>query len=85
MPAPPFDIDLEDPRKIAKLLTHIANGVVRGQIETKVAYAIVKLADCAMRAHNASSIEGRIAEVERLQKIEQSVPISEDPKFQFED
>jgi hypothetical protein len=75
LPAPPCDVDLEDPRKIAKLLTHIANGLLRGEIDTKVAYAFGYLADCAIRAHNAGALVERVAEIERLQRIEHVAPV----------
>ena len=75
MPPPPFDIDLEDPRKIPKLLTYIANGILRGEIETNVAYTFVSLVNCAIRAHNVVALDGRIKEIERLQDIEFPDPV----------
>ena len=87
MPTPPFDLDLEDPRKIPKLLTFLANGLVRGQFDTKLVYAVGFLADCAMRAHKAGELTERVAEMERLLRVEQATPYSapSDSTIQFED
>jgi hypothetical protein len=87
MPPLPFDIDLDDPHKIPKQLTYIANGIVRGQIDPKVAYAFGYLADCAMRAHKAGELTDRIAEIERLQRVEHVAPVRPPvgPMTQFED
>jgi hypothetical protein len=88
MPTPPFDIDLDDPRRIPKLLTFLANGVVRGDLDAKVAYAVGYLADCAMRAHKAGELTERVEQMERLQRVEQATPISSpssSPQFEEEE
>jgi hypothetical protein len=86
---PPFDFDLGDPRGIPKLLTFLANGVLRGELDTKVAYAVGYLADCAMRANNAGKLTEQVEQIERLQKVEQATPISSptgsSTQFEYED
>ncbi len=87
MPPPPFDFDLDDPRRIPKLLTFLANSVLRGELDTKVAYAVGYLADCAMRAHKAGEFTERLEQVERLQQVEHAAPSSSPSgsSTQFED
>jgi hypothetical protein len=76
MPPPSFDFDLGDARGIPRLLTFLANGVVRGELDTKVAYAVGYLADCAMRAHKTGELTERVEKMERLQQVENAIPIS---------
>jgi hypothetical protein len=74
MPTPHGDFDLEDPRQIAKLLTYTVHALVGGQIDTKVAYTLGYLGDCAVRAHNAVALVGRLAAMERMEHVEHSAP-----------
>jgi hypothetical protein len=87
MPIPPFDIDLDDPRRIPKLLTFLANGVVRGELDAKVAYTVGYLIDCALRAHKAGELTERVEQIERLQRVEHAIPIRSltGSSTQFED
>ena len=70
MPTPPFEIDLDDPRRIPKLMTFLANGVIREGMDAKIAYAVCYLADCAMRAHKAGELTERVEQLEFLQRVE---------------
>jgi len=81
------DFDLDDPRGIPKLLTFMANCVLRGELETKVAYTVGYLADCAMRAHKAGELTEQVEQIERLQQVEHAIPVSsrKDSLIQFED
>ena len=83
LPDPPCDVNLEDPHNIPKLLTYIAKCVLRGQMDTKVAYAFGYLSDCALRAHNAGDLADRVAEIERLQRVEQASPVQLPDDYDF--
>lgn len=81
MANPPGDFDLSDPQQISKLLSHVSNRVVRGELDPKCAYALGYLADCALRAHNAVAVTERIERLERLQEAERDLPV--DPRLDF--
>ena len=76
------DFDLSNPKGVAELLAYAANRVVRGELDSKSAYALGYLADCALRAHNAGTVTERLDWLELLQKAEDRTPLHQDDAFE---
>jgi len=73
--APDTDFSLNEPQAIVEFLGYAANRVVRGQLDSKSAYALGYLADCALRAYNVAVTSEKIDEIAQLQKAERSIPV----------
>jgi hypothetical protein len=65
IPAPASDFDVKDPGKIADLLNYVANQLVRGQMEPKVAYAVGYIAQLALRVNGARELAEQVAPANR--------------------
>jgi len=68
IPAPASDFELKDPGKIAELLNYVANRLVRGQMEPKVAYAVGYIAQLALRVNDARELAAQIAPASRVRQ-----------------
>ena len=80
--SPAQDFDLSNPKGVAKLIAYAANRVVRGELDSKSAYALGYLADCALRAHSAGTVTERLDRLELLQKAEDSTPFFQTDTFE---
>jgi hypothetical protein len=69
IPAPPCEVDLTDPGKITDMLNLVANRLVNGQMEPKVAYAVGYLANLALRLKEVRELDEQIA-ANRLRRAE---------------
>jgi hypothetical protein len=72
---PPEEFSLSDPTGITSFLTYVANRVVRGQLDARVANASAYIADCALRALNVAAMTERLGDLERLQRAEENRPV----------
>jgi hypothetical protein len=84
LPRPHPDFDLSSPDSITQVLEYAANCLVRGELDSRSAYTLGFLADCALRAHKIGSLSERLDETERLIRAESEIPLSRDEFFHVE-
>lgn len=69
IPAPPCDFDLKEPGEIAHLLNLVANRLVNGQMEPKVAYAIGYVLSLALKLKDGRELDEQTAQAKSERMI----------------